>query len=350
MVDEGDLVWTGQPLAQIEIDPLQAQLDEARAQHQEATQSVSNYKAEAAARESDKAAAQALVAQRNSDLASVQSVVSQRESDLTAANADVAQREADFDAAQSHLNRSSVLSKDGAASVQELDDDRARLAGAAAKVNSAKADAAAKESAVTAAKAQVAAAEAAIATAKAQLATSLAKIVAANAQVAQSQRSVEAYKAKASKVEVDIRDSTLICPRDGRVQFKISQAGEVLPSGGRVLNLVDLGDVYMTFFLPDAIAGKVAIGSEARIVLDAAPHNPIPAWISFVASVAQFTPKTVETQAERQKLMFRCKAQIDRELLKRHMADIKTGLPGVAWVKIDPQAKWPPELESKVHW
>ena len=50
-------------------------------------------------------------------------------------------------------------------------------------------------------------------------------------------------------------------------------------------------------------------------MLDAAPQYPLPAQISFVASAAQFTPKTVETAEERQKLMFRVKAQIDRELL-----------------------------------
>jgi HlyD family secretion protein len=74
----------------------------------------------------------------------------------------------------------------------------------------------------------------------------------------------------------------------------------------------------------------------------------IPARISFVASTAQFTPKTVETASERQKLMFRVKARIDRELLLKHLKQVKTGLPGVAWIKLDPQAAWPAELALKV--
>ncbi|MQU09718.1 HlyD family efflux transporter periplasmic adaptor subunit, partial [Pseudomonas helleri] len=78
-------------------------------------------------------------------------------------------------------------------------------------------------------------------------------------------------------------------------QLRVAQPGEVLGAGGRVLNLVDLSDVYMTFFLPETVAGKVALGSEVRILLDAAPHLVIPAKVSFVSSVAQFTPKTVET-------------------------------------------------------
>jgi HlyD family secretion protein len=52
----------------------------------------------------------------------------------------------------------------------------------------------------------------------------------------------------------------------------------------------------MAFFLPAPSAGRVAIGSEARIVLDTLRNNPIPATISFVADVAQFTPRTIETQ------------------------------------------------------
>lgn len=128
----------------------------------------------------------------------------------------------------------------------------------------------------------------------------------------------------------------------------MAQPGEVLAGGGKVLNLVDLSDVYMTFFLPEAAAGKLAMGAEARIILDAAPQFVIPATISFVASTAQFTPKTVETESERQKLMFRVKAQIDRELLQKHLKLVKTGLPGIAWVKVDNQAEWPAELAVKV--
>ncbi len=140
----------------------------------------------------------------------------------------------------------------------------------------------------------------------------------------------------------------LTAPRGGRVQYRIAQPGEVLAAGGKILNLVDLADVYMTFFVPEAVAGKVALGSDVRIVLDAAAQYVIPGKVSFVASTAQFTPKTVETASERQKLMFRVKARIDRELLQKNLTQIKTGLPGVAWLKLDAQAQWPPELVEKV--
>ena len=135
---------------------------------------------------------------------------------------------------------------------------------------------------------------------------------------------------------------------DGRVQVRVAQPGEVLGAGGRVLNLIDLSDVYITFFLPGTVAGRVALGSEVRIILDAAPEYVIPATVSFVASAAQFTPKTVETASERQKLMFRVRAQISQELLREHLNQVKTGLPGVAWIKLDANAEWPQNLSVRV--
>src|SRR5690606_35811180 len=171
---------------------------------------------------------------------------------------------------------------------------------------------------------------------------------AAEAQHVGSQSRARAAAATVARVQVDIEDSILRAPRDGRVQFLVAQAGEVLSPGGKVLNLVDLSDVYMTFFLPEVQTGRLALGGEARIILDTAPQYVIPAEISFVASTAQFTPKTVETVSERQKLMFRVRARIPPALLKQYLEYVKTGLPGETWVKVDANAQWPQNLEPNL--
>ena len=292
LVADGDFVTAGQTLAHMQVQTLEAQRDEAQARYQQSLTLVASAEAQVAVRESDRHALQALVAQRMSEL----------------------------DAAQRRLARSETLTGEGASSEQELDDDRARVRSV--------------QAAVVAAKAQVAAAQAAI--------------MAARAQVAGARSTVDAAQATIDRIKVDIDDSALVAPRDGRVQYRIAQPGEVLAAGGKVLNLVDLGDVYMTFFVPETAAGKLALGSEVHIVLDAAPQYVIPATISFVASTAQFTPKTVETVSERQKLMFRVKAQIGRDLLEKNLTQVKTGLPGMVWMKLDPQAAWPPDLAAKV--
>jgi HlyD family secretion protein len=115
-----------------------------------------------------------------------------------------------------------------------------------------------------------------------------------------------------------------------------------------VLNLVDLSDVYMTFYLPTATAGRIREGADVHLVLDAFPQYVLPAKATFVADVAQFTPKTVQTEEERLKLTFRIKAQIDPELLKKHITQVKTGLPGVAYIRLDPKAEWPPQLQVRI--
>lgn len=292
LVQEGDFVKTGQVLVHMNTDQLEAKRRQAQAELQRALIGVDT----------------------------ARSLVVQREAERKAAMAVIAQREAEFDAASRRLDRSQQLVRTNTVSQQVLDDDRATAQGASAAVN--------------AAKAQLAASDAALNTAK--------------AQIVDSEAAVDAARAAIETIAADIDDSTLTAPRDGRVQFRVAQPGEVLAAGGRVLNLVDLGDVYMTFFLPTAQAGRVAIGSDVRLVLDAFPQVVIPAKATFVANVAQFTPKTVETAEERQKLMFRIRAQIPESLLRKYIELVKTGLPGMAYVRIDPNVEWPARLEKVI--
>jgi len=170
----------------------------------------------------------------------------------------------------------------------------------------------------------------------------------AEAQLAEADAAIAASLAQKERIQVDLKDSVLTAPRSGRVQFRLAEPGEVLASGGKVLTLIDPTDVYMTVFLPAAEAGKIALGAQARITLDAAPNLVIPAAVSFVADKAQFTPKEVETRTEREKLMFRIKVKIDPELVKGHEAQVKPGLPGVAYVQLDSSVQWPPSLQTKL--
>lgn len=184
-----------------------------------------------------------------------------------------------------------------------------------------------------------------VAAADANIKESQAKILVKQAEAAAARANILAAEAEIARIKADIDDSILRAPLAGRIQYRVAEPGEVLAEGGRALNMVDLTDVYMTFFLPETIVGRVKVGADVRIVLDAVPFYPMPAKVSYVASVSQFTPKTVETKVERQKLMFRVKAHIDRNFLEDYIDMVKTGLPGEAWVKLDDSAPWPKELE-----
>src|SRR5579883_373478 len=168
----------------------------------------------------------------------------------------------------------------------------------------------------------------------------------ATARVRAAEHLREAAQHDVELFKVNIADNTLIAPRDGRIEYRIANVGEVLPAGGKVFTMLDVGYVYMDIYLPTVVAGQIAVGSEARIVLDAYPGRPVPSKVTFVASQAQFTPKMVETQTERDKLMFRVRVRIDRDIVREHAASVRSGLPGVTYVKYDPRVEWPERLQG----
>ncbi len=176
---------------------------------------------------------------------------------------------------------------------------------------------------------------------------SRAALVGSQAQVVAAQSAIGAATAEAERLQAEIKDSLLRAPIRGRVQNRVAEPGEVLPAGGKVLALVDLSDVYMYVFLPEVVANKLALGSEARIVLDAYPDYPARAVVTFVSPSAQFTPKQVETAEERHNLSFRVKLQLDKERLRQFEPFVKVGIPGMGYVRYDNDVQWPPFLQWK---
>jgi HlyD family secretion protein len=182
---------------------------------------------------------------------------------------------------------------------------------------------------------------------RAHMEVNRASLLGAQAQAVRAQSSIDAATADAERVKAEIEDSVLKAPLRGRVQNRLAEPGEVLPAGGKVLALVDLSNVYMYVFLPEPVAGSVALGSEGRIVLDAASEYPIRAVVSFVSPSAQFTPKTVETAEERHNLTFRVKLQLDKDRLRQYEPFVKVGIPGMGYVRLNGSAEWPETLQVK---
>jgi HlyD family secretion protein len=178
--------------------------------------------------------------------------------------------------------------------------------------------------------------------------TTRAQLGEAEAALATSKQQVEAAKAAAETVVTRIADATLRSPVTGRVLYRLAEPGEVLAAGGKALTLVNLEDVYMEIFLPSEMAGRLKVGAEARITADFDPYHSIPATVSFVSPEAQFTPKQVETKTEREKLMFRVKLQVPKELASQFVERIKTGVRGVGYVKVKEDAEWPDRLQHLV--
>ena len=180
-----------------------------------------------------------------------------------------------------------------------------------------------------------------VATSKSALAEEEAKLTSAEQQVVVAEANV-------ATIQTRITDATLHSPVLGRVLYRLVEPGEVLGAGGKAITIVNLEDVYMEIFLPAAQATAVKIGSEGRITVDGQANRSAVGYVSFVSPEAQFTPKEVETRSERDKLMFRVKIQVPKELVSNYIESIKTGVRGMGYVKVSDSAQWPPFLEANV--
>jgi HlyD family secretion protein len=223
---------------------------------------------------------------------------------LDEARANVAQQQSQLTLAEQQLDRTQSLVQGGHATKELLDQRRQQVDAATAALN------------------------------------------AANFRAALTERTLDAASQDVELYRINIADNTLRAPRDGRIQYRITNVGEVLPTGGKVFTMLDLSYVYMDIYMPTSEVGKAKIGNDARIVLDARPDLAIPAKVTFIADQAQFTPKSVETKSERDKLMFRIRVRIDAERLRAHADKVKSGVPGVAFVKLDAQVPWPESLQG----
>ncbi|UOK72833.1 HlyD family secretion protein [Ancylobacter polymorphus] len=239
-------------------------------------------------------------------LAGAQAQVRRAEKAIAEAEAAIAQRESERTLAQQEHERASKLKESGFGTAQSLD------------------------------------------LRQSQLNVALAALKAAHASLDEADAAADAARAEVARVQSLIDDSTLRAPRRGRVEYRLVQSGEVVAAGAPIVTLLDLSDVYMTVFVPARVAGRLAMGDEARIILDPAPDYVVPAKVSFVATGAQFTPKAVETADEREKLMFRVKLRIAPELLRQYEDRVKAGVRGLAYVRTDPATPWPDRLAVKL--
>jgi HlyD family secretion protein len=242
----------------------------------------------------------------DSQLAEAQANVDAAQEKLAVAKANIVKQKSEIELAEVEATRSKRLVEQGAGSQRELD------------VRSTKVE-----------------------TTKAGLAESEAMLQTATQQV-------EAARAQAGTVQTRIDDATLRSPVRGRVLYRLTEPGEVLGPGGKALTVANLDDVYMEIFLPSEQAAALKIGAEARVTVDYLPKRAVPGQVSFVSPEAQFTPKQVETKSEREKLMFRVKIQLPKELVTEHIERIKTGVRGVGYVKVKDSAAWPARLQNLV--
>jgi len=145
-------------------------------------------------------------------------------------------------------------------------------------------------------------------------------------------------QAHADEVQSVLDELTIVAPLAATVTGRFVNIGEVVNVGTPLYELVDLDNLYLQVYVPEAQIGKVRLGLSARIYTDAFPAQPFPATVKYIASRAEFTPKEVQTPDERVKLVYEVRLYLDRNPQHR----ITPGLPCDAMIRWRDGAPWRP--------
>lgn len=151
---------------------------------------------------------------------------------------------------------------------------------------------------------------------------------------------IRAANAEVDRLRILADATTLTSPVQGLVHSRLAGPGDVLAAGGKALSVLDLDRIYMESFLPARLAGRVQVGSEARVLLDSDPDVPIPARVAYVSPTAQLPPRLGEPP------LFRVKAALPRSYLREHTSQLGNGLRGLAYFRLDATRPWPVELQG----
>ncbi len=332
-VDEGDPVKQGQTIARLDRDQLIAQR-----QREEATLAGSAA-ALAEARTALQLQKETLAGdldQRRADVSASEARLSELENgsrpqEKADARASVDNAQAEMDRARKDWDRAQVLFKNDDISAAQFDQYRSRWESAEAMLKSVKE----KQALVLAGPrieqikqqaAQVERARAALKTSQANVLETRRREQEITARLADIERS----KANIALIDSQLSDTIAISPVSGVVLVKAADVGEVLAPGTTVVTVGDIDHPWLRGYVNETDLGKVKLGSHARITTDSYPGKIYNGRVTFISSEAEFTPKQIQTQQERVKLVYRIKIEMENP---NH--ELKSNMPADAEIVLE---------------
>lgn len=135
------------------------------------------------------------------------------------------------------------------------------------------------------------------------------KVAVANLEVARA--AVQAALADQKRAELAVADCTIVAPADGVVTGRLVEPGAVVGPGSRVLVTIALDRTKVTFYIPNAELAKARVGAPATIRVDAYPGREFHGTVSRVAEEAEFTPRNVQTREDRDRLVYAVEVQVE---------------------------------------
>jgi HlyD family secretion protein len=123
--------------------------------------------------------------------------------------------------------------------------------------------------------------------------------------------------------------TTLTAPFDGVITVREAELGEVVAPGTPIYTLADLAHIWVQVYVPETNLGEVHWGQDCSVTTDTYPGKTYHGRVSFISSQAEFTPKTVQTTAERVTLVYLVKVDVDNPNL-----ELKPGMPADVSIQI----------------
>jgi HlyD family secretion protein len=147
--------------------------------------------------------------------------------------------------------------------------------------------------------------------------------------IAIAQANLKEASANLGMSRVNLDYTVLRAPTAGVITVRQAELGEVVVPGTPVVTLADLDHIWLRAYVAETDVGRVRWGQDAVITTDTYPHKQYHGRISFIASDAEFTPKSVQTYKERVTLVYRIKIDIDNA-----SHDLKPGMPADAHITL----------------
>jgi HlyD family secretion protein len=313
-VNEGDPVRAGQVVARLDRDQLVRQ----REQNQAALSSAQGQLAQAQTAASwQRETLTADLAQRRADIQAAEARLAElkngsRPQEVQEAKAAVDNASAEFERAKRDWDRAQVLHKNDDISTSQYDQYRNRFESAQAQAKQARERydmvvAGPRREQVDAAASQVDRMRAAL---KVGEANTL-EVKRREQEITTRRAEIERAQAQVAVTDTQLADTVAVSPVSGVVLVKSADVGEVLAAGATVVTVGDIEHPWLRGYINERDLGRVKLGDKVKITTDSFPGKVYWGRISFIASEAEFTPKQIQTQEERVKLVYRIKIEVD---------------------------------------
>ena len=332
-VDEGDTVKKGQVIARLDRDQLLAQRDRETAGLQSAESQLEQAQTSL---QWEKNTLAADIDQRNADVASNEARLAElrngaRRSEKLDAQAAVDSAQSEVERAKKDWDRAQVLHRDDDISTAQFDQYRNRWETATAALNSAKERralvlAGPRAEVVNAQQAQLEHARGALKMAEAnslEMKRREEELTTRRAEIARSRASI-------ALIDAQLADTIAASPVDGVVLVKSADPGEILSAGTTIVTVGDIEHPWLRGYVNETDLGRVKLGAKVKVTTDSYKGKVYDGRVTFISSEAEFTPKQIQTEQERVKLVYRIKIELDNS-----RRELKSNMPADAVIELE---------------